>query len=193
MLGGTIRGKRAALRTPRADDLPLIGRLVADLRVRREGQLWGEVATLATWKERLASAATDNDTVVWAIEADGRAVGIARVGVERGDRKGHIEELTIDPELWGRGLGSDAALALHRFFFDYLDWKVCTAELAADNARGLRVATRLGYREVGRGHDVYYRDGAYADDVWLRVDRATWDERWPDEREYAPLPEGIEI
>ena len=192
MLGGTIRGKRISLRTPREGDLSLVGRLAADLRVRREGQLWAEPATGATWKSRLTEAAADNDAVVWTIEADTRPVGLARAGIERGDRKGHIQELTIDPELWGRGLGSDAALALHRYFFDYLDWKSCNAELAADNARGLRIAARLGYREFGRGHSVYYRDGSYTDDVWLRFDRKTWDERWSGEREYPPFAEGIE-
>jgi RimJ/RimL family protein N-acetyltransferase len=191
VLGGTIRGKIVSLRTPREGDLAFVNALVSDPRVRREGQLWGEPATEVTWKERLAEAAKDQDTVVWAIDDGGKAVGIARAGVERGDRKGHIQELTIDPERWGRGLGTDAAIALHRYFFDYLDWRVCGAELAADNARGLRLAARLGYSEFGRGHSVYYRDGAYADGVWLRFDRAAWDERWAGEREYAPFPEGI--
>jgi len=193
VLGGTIRGKIVSLRTPREDDLLFVNALVSDLRIRREGQLWAQPAALLTWKERLAEAAKDQDTVIWAIDdGGGKTVGIARAGVERGDRKGHIQELTIDPERWGRGLGGDAALALHRYFFDYLDWRVCSAELAADNARGLRLAARLGYREFGRGHAVYFRDGAYTDGVWLRFDRETWDERWAGEREYAAFPEGIE-
>jgi aminoglycoside 6'-N-acetyltransferase len=192
VLGGTIRGKRVTLRTPREEDLGLVARLAADPQVRREGQLWGEPASLATWKDRLKEAASDNDGVTWIIESEGSPVGIARLGIERGDRRGYIQELTIDPEMWGRGLGTDAAIALHRYLFDYLDWKGCTIELATDNTRALRIAARLGYGEFGRGHDVYFRDGAYTDDVWLRFDRATWDERWIGEREYAPFTEGIE-
>jgi RimJ/RimL family protein N-acetyltransferase len=192
MFGGVVRGKTVALRTPREEDLAFVDRLAADMRVRQEGQLWGEPATMATWKARFTEAAADKDGVVWTIESDGKQVGIVRVGLERGDRKGHIQELTIDPEQRGRGLGFDAALALHRYFFDYLDWKNCNAELAADNARGLRLAARLGYTEFGRGHAVYFRDGTYTDDVWLRFDRATWDERWSAEREYAPFAPGIE-
>ena len=192
MLGGTIRGKRATLRTPREDDLAFVARLVADLRVRREGQLWGQPASLATWRDRLKEAAGDNETVVWIVEAEGHAVGLVRIGIEHGDRRGYIQELTIDPEKWGRGLGTDTALALHRYLFDYLDWKHCNAELATDNARGLRIAARIGYTEFGRGHAVYYRDGVYTDDVWLRFDRATWDARWQSEREYPPFAEGIE-
>jgi RimJ/RimL family protein N-acetyltransferase len=192
VLGGMIRGKRVTLRTPREEDLAFVARLAADPRVRREGQLWGEPASLATWKERLKETASNNEGVAWIIESEGAPVGIARISIERADRRSDIRELTIDPEKWGRGLGTDAALALHRYLFDYLDWKGCAVELAADNARGLRIAARLGYREFGRGHDVYFRDGTYTENVWLRFDRATWNERWIGEREYAPFTEGVE-
>jgi RimJ/RimL family protein N-acetyltransferase len=191
VLGGIVRGRKTTLRTPREEDLAAVNAWVADMRVRREGQLWGEPATQATWKDRFTEASKDPHLVVWTIEAEGRAVGIARVEMDRAGARGHVQELTIDPERWGDGLGGDAALALHRYLFDYLDWKVCNAELAADNDRGLRLASRLGYREFGRGHSVYYRDGRYSDDVWLRFDRERWDERWASEREYAPFPEGI--
>ncbi len=194
MLGGIIRGKKVTLRTPREEDLSFINGLTADMRVRREGHVWDEPATAATWKDRLKSAAKDQGIVVWIVEAEGRAVGIVRIRAGQEDpRHADIEELTIDPAAWGRGFGSDAAVALHRYLFDYLDKRVCAIELAADNTRALRIAEKIGYAEFGRGHRVYFRDGAYADQVWLRFDRATWDERWAaTEREYAPFPEGIE-
>lgn len=194
MLGGVVRGKLTTLRTPREEDLAFVDMLAADTRVQREGHGWDRPATLSTWKERLKSAAKDQGIVVWIVEAEGRAAGIVRVRAGQEDpRHADLEELTIDPAVWGRGYGFDAALALHRYLFDYLDKRVCAVELAADNTRALRVAEKIGYTEFGRGHDVYYRDGAYADQVWLRFDRATWDERWAaTEREYAPFPEGIE-
>ncbi len=48
MLGGIVRGKLTTLRVPREDDLPLLNAWMADLRVRRGGQLWDEPATIAT-------------------------------------------------------------------------------------------------------------------------------------------------
>lgn len=193
MLGGVVRGKRTTLRIPAVEDLPAIAGWMADMRVRRAGQIWAEPASDATWKERLAEVAKDERSVLWSIEAEGRAVGTARIGLEREVPAVWIQHFVVDPEVWGRGYGSDAALAMHRYVFDYLDRRHATLEVAADNAGALRIAERLGYREFGRGHEVYYRDGAYADDVWLRFDRATWDERWgATEREYEPLPAGIE-
>ena len=193
MLGGIVRGKLARLRTPAEADLPLVNAWMADLRVRRGGHLWAEPAAVETWKERLKEAAKAERTVLWTIEADGRAAGIAQAEIGREPPLGaYFRFFVVDPELWRRGLGWDAAVALHRYFFDYLDMHHTGATLPADNVAGLRIAERLGYRAFGHGHDVYYRDGAYADQLEMRCDRATWDERFgAAEREYAPLPEGI--
>jgi RimJ/RimL family protein N-acetyltransferase len=192
MLGGIVRGKKVTLRTPMEEDLPFIDGLMADMRVRRGGQVWHEPATLATWKERYKEAAKAESAVLWTIDADG-AVGFARSSWH--SEAGHcdLRELVIAPAHWGKGLGTDAAMALHRYLFDYMDKRACAVEVPADNAPALRIAEKLGFVEFGRGHDVYYRDGGYVDKVFLRFDRQTWNERWAaTEREYEPLAEGIE-
>lgn len=191
MLGGVIRGKLVTLRTPREEDLPFVNALMAEMRVRREGHLWGEPAALATWKERLKETAKEQNAVLWTIEADGAPVGFVHISWHSDEGHCDIRQLVIDPGRWGNGFGTDAAIALHRYLFDYLNKRACAVELPADDARALRIAERLGFTEFARAHEVYYRDGRYTDKVYLRFDRETWDERWSaSEREYAPLPEG---
>ena len=188
MLGGIVRGKSVTLRTPTEADLPLVNAWMADMRVRRGGHLWDEPAALETWKERYKEAAKAERTALWTIAEGGRAVGLTQVEFWHEPRAGaSLRFFIVDPDVWRRGLGSDAAIALHRYLFDYLDLKVVAIELPADNAGGVRIAERLGYKTFGQGHDVYYRDGAYADRLEMRLDRAVWDERWSGEREYAPL------
>jgi RimJ/RimL family protein N-acetyltransferase len=189
-LGGIVRGKRTSLRTPVEDDLAAYARWMADLRVRHAGPIWHEPAMPATWKERLKEQAKEQRVVLWSIETDGRIVGLARarLGGPESPPGAQLQHFIIDPEEWRKGYGWDAALALHRYFFDYLDLKRADIELRADNAAALRIAGRLGYNEYGRGHEVHYRDGAYVDEVSLVMQRATWDERWADsEREYVPF------
>lgn len=188
MLGGIVRGKSVTLRTPTEADLPLVNAWMADMRVRRGGHLWDEPAALETWKERFKEAAKAERTALWTIAADGRAVGVTQVEFWHEPQAGaSLRLFVLDPDVWRRGLGSDGALALHRYLFDYLDLKVVALELPADNAGGVRIAERLGYKIFGQGHDVYYRDGAYADKLEMRCDRAVWDARWSGEREYRPL------
>lgn len=192
-LGGTIRGKRTTLRAPTEDDLAAIASWMADLRVRHAARVWHEPAMPATWKERLAEQTKDKSSALWAVEADGALVGMARVefGWEPRRDAAHLTDFFIDPERWRGGLGSDALLALHRYLFDYLDLRRVSSTYRGDNAAARRIVERLGYAEFARGHDAHYRDGAYVDHVWVLMERAAWDERWgATEREYRPLETG---
>jgi RimJ/RimL family protein N-acetyltransferase len=59
--------------------------------------------------------------------------------------------------------------------------------IAADDLARQRILEKLGYERFGHGHGVYYRDGAYVDQYLYQMELTTWDERWPNEREYQPL------
>src|SRR5215210_1774667 len=179
-LGGVIRGKRVTLRTPVDDDLAGYSRWMADMRVRRASAVWHEPAMPATWKERLKEQAKEQRVVLWSIETEGRLIGLvrARMGGLEGAPGANPQHFIIDPDEWRKGYGWDAALALHRYFFDYLDLKRSGFELRVDNVAALRIAEKLGYAEFGRGHQVHYRDGGYVDEVWLLMQRETWDERF---------------
>jgi RimJ/RimL family protein N-acetyltransferase len=189
-LGGIIKGKRTTLRTPVEEDLPAYSKWMADLRVRHAGPIWHEPAMPATWKERLKDQAKEQRGVLWSIESDGRLIGLARaqVGGLESPPSAHIQQFIIDPDEWRKGYGWDAALALHRYFFDYLDLRRSGSELRADNVAALRIAEKLGYIEFGRGHEVHYRNGGYVDESWVLMERAAWDERFgKTEREYVPF------
>jgi len=186
-LGGTIRGKKTTLRLPIEADLDTYNRWMADMRVRRAHGVWHEPAMPATWKEWFKETAKEKQAVLWSIDADGTLVGFALAHLWSMGNGFDINQLVIDPDRWRLGFGFDAALALHRFVFDYLDLRVMTADVRADNAAAKRIADRLGYTEFAHGHEVHYRDGAYVDELKLRMDKETWLERWSSEREYPPL------
>jgi RimJ/RimL family protein N-acetyltransferase len=186
-LGGTIRGKTTTLRLPVESDVDTYNRWLADMRVRRAHRVWHEPAMPATWKERFKEIAKDKQSVIWSIDAGATLVGLALGHLWSMGNGFDVNHFVVDPDEWRKGYGFDAALALHRYFFDYLDLRLVTTELRADNRAALRIATKLGYTEFARGHDVDYRDGAYVDEVKLRMDKETWQERWSAEREYAPL------
>src|SRR5512132_4313599 len=121
-LGGIIEGTRTRLRTPTEDDLPAYNRWVADLRVRHATRLWHEPAMPATWKDRFTEHWKDKNAVLWSIEADKKLVGLVRFGFGWNERNyGWVDQFVIDPDVWHTGIGTDAALALHRYLFDYLD------------------------------------------------------------------------
>jgi RimJ/RimL family protein N-acetyltransferase len=186
-LGGTIRGKNVTLRLPVEADLATYNDWMADMRVRRLRWVWHEPAMPATWKERFKEIAKDRQQILWSIDVDGALRGLAMGRIWSLGEGFSVHHLLIDPEHWRKGYGFDAALALHRFVFDYLDLRRSDVEAQADNLAAVRIAERLGYTEYARGHRVFYRAGSYVDQVRLVMDKETWHERWPAEREYTPL------
>jgi RimJ/RimL family protein N-acetyltransferase len=186
-LGGTIRGKKTTLRLPAEADLETYNRWMADMRVRRAHRVWHEPAMPATWKERLKEIAKEKMDVLWSIDSDDRLVGFATGSFWSVTELGFtLRQFLIDPDEWRKGYGFDAALALHRYLFDYLNLPRVGVEVRADNVAALRIAERLGYVEYARGHEVYYRDGAYVDEIQLFMGKDAWNERWgATEREYA--------
>jgi RimJ/RimL family protein N-acetyltransferase len=191
-LGGTIRGKTTTLRLPVEADLVAYNDWMADMRVRRAHSVWHEPAMPATWKERFKEAAKEKGFLLWSIEAEGSLVGLAAAHLWSIGNAVDLNHLVIDPDRWRRGYGCDAALALHRFFFDYLDLRRVQADVRADNTAALRIADAMGYVEYARGHRAHYRDGSYVDEVKLVVEKQAWQERWSSEREYPPLgPEAL--
>ena len=178
-----------ALRMPEEADLEGYARWMADLRVRRAHEVWHEPAMPATWKQRLKDVAKEKRAVLWSIEGDGRLIGLAAGDLWSMGNGFSLNQLVIAPDEWRKGYGFDAALAIHRYFFDYLDLRRTAVEVRADNVAALRIAERLGYVEYARGNEVGYRDGGYVDEAQLVMDKETWQTRWgATEREYAPLP-----
>lgn len=187
-LGGTIRGKKTTLRLPVQVDLDAYNRWMADMRARRAHTVWHEPAMPATWKDRFKEIAKDKMSVLWSIDAEDRLIGFVAGNFWSPTQPGFtLRQFLIDPDEWRKGFGFDAALALHRYLFDYLNLPRSGVEVRADNAAALRIAERLGYEEYARGHEVYYRDGAYVDEIQLFMDLETWNQRWSTEREYAPV------
>ena len=188
-LGGIVKGKRTTRRVPTEDDLVAIARWMADMRVRHLTRPWHEPAMPATWKERFAEQAKNKDNVLWAIEADSKIVGMAHAGFgwEPHRDGARLDHFVIDPDAWRKGYGFDAALALHRYFFDYCDLRRVAVTLSADNAGALRIAEKLGYVTFAHKHDVVYRAGSFVDELEMLFDRPVWEERWSSEREYEPL------
>ena len=157
------------------------------MRLRHSHWVWHEPAMPVTWKERFKEIAKERNQVLWSIDAGGKLIGFAMGSLGFLGQGFSLNHLVIAPDQWRKGFGFDAALALHRYLFDYLDLRRVDAEAYADNVAALRIAERLGYTEYARGHRVFYKAGAFVDHLRLVIEKATWNERWSAEREYAPL------
>jgi RimJ/RimL family protein N-acetyltransferase len=74
-------------------------------------------------------------------------------------------------DLWGRGLGTDAARIRNRYAFDVLGLRLLVATVIADNSRSMAMLAKAGYTEVGRVPERYWKRGAYRDQILLALHR----------------------
>ncbi len=198
-----MRGARAHLRTTTESDLADHLTWHADPELTKWMPDRPHPQTLEQRKEWLKEAAEDRGLVHWEI-AEGSAIAPRVAGSDLAEPRSAerhvgycavrlrwpptaegwgINSLFLAPGARGRGLGMDAARALHRYLVDYLDLKFGDVWLYRDDA-ARRLFVALGYVEYSHGHDVFYREGRWWDD-WRGVLRGDdFRTRFPREIEY---------
>ncbi len=77
-------------------------------------------------------------------------------------------------ELWGRGLGGDAARVRTRYAFEVLGLRLLLSEVMEGNDASRKMLLRAGYREVGRIPLRYWKRGAYRDAILFALERDAW-------------------
>jgi len=95
-------------------------------------------------------AAQADDVAVWAIEAEGRVVGLiqAHEETERQYRHAGIDVVLIEAAQ-GRGLGSDAVRTVATWLIHERGHHRLTIDPAADNQPAIAAYAKVGFRPVG--------------------------------------------
>ena len=158
-----LRGKRVVLRPLGLDDVERVAEIQAQPGV---AHWWG--APEESDLRRKAEGVTDERAL--AIETDGKLVGLIEYHEENEPDFRHAGiDLFLAEQAHGRGLGTDAVRTLARFLIDERGHHRLTIDPAADNAVGIRVYEKVGFRPVGvmreywRSPDGTWKDGLLMD------------------------------
>lgn len=169
-----LSGRRLELKAIEPDDLPALQDHWSDPDVRR--YLWdGRTVSEKQVREAIETSARLFEELgagLWGIRSAGtpRLVGCA--GFWYFHEPPELElVLSLSPQLWGRGLGQEAAGALLDYAFDELRWPVVQASADAPNAASLKLMNRLGMRRSGE------RPGEFGTTEVYRVTDAVWRRR----------------
>ena len=116
-----------------------------------------------------ASERKDKATVQFAVESSqGEHVGFS--GLRSIDWQSQVAvsgSVIGRKDLWGRGLGTDAANVRNRYAFEVLGLRLLIATVIADNGASLKMLTKAGYTQVGLVPERYWKRGAYRDQAIL--------------------------
>lgn len=159
-----VRGDRVVLRLLAEADVARIGELGSDPEVAR----WWPGLT----HEYLGVKARgeDEDTVVFAIVADGEVAGMIQYYEEADEEYRHAGmDLFLGVPFQDRGLGTDAVRTMARHLIDERGHHRLVIDPDAENLRAIRCYEKVGFRRVGvlreywHGPDGRWRDGVLLD------------------------------
>jgi aminoglycoside 6'-N-acetyltransferase len=142
--GVPLDGREVHLRPAEPADAAAFGGILTDPTVHP----WWQAADPAADARELADR--DDAVVVWAIELDGRVVGIIQAHEETDPRYRHAGiDIVLAATAQDRGFGSDAVRTVARWLIETRGHHRLTIDPAAANERAIRAYSRVGFRPVG--------------------------------------------
>jgi [ribosomal protein S5]-alanine N-acetyltransferase len=129
-----------------------------------------------------------NRGVGWAIEHDGKFVG--SIGFD--DIIWEMRALRLDrtelgywiaPQVWNKGLMTEAATAAVRCGFETIGLHKITTRCFVDNTASRRVIEKVGFRFVGRAEDDVWREGRWTTQLLYELTSP----EWPDVHTTMPI------
>ncbi len=160
-----LRGRDVVLRPALDDDADVLTAILAEPSVDR---WWPDHDRHRVETDLLRP---EKDVTAYAIEADGRVVGLIQVTEEPEPEFRHgALDLFIATDAQGRGLGPDAIRTIAAHLFDVEGHHRITIDPAAANAQAIRAYEKVGFRPVGRLRR-YQRmpDGTWIDGLLMEL------------------------
>ena len=160
-----LRGREVVLRPARSDDTEVFTAILAEPSVKR---WWPDHDRHRVETDLLRP---EKDVAAYAIEADGRVVGLIQVTEEPEPEFRHAAlDLFIATDAQGRGLGPDTIRTIAAHLFDVEGHHRITIDPAADNGPAIRAYAKVGFRPVGRLRR-YQRmpDGTWIDGLLMEL------------------------
>lgn len=117
----------------------------------------------------------ENEPIAWAIEVAGRFVGTTRLhSVNWRDRRASFAIGILDPDLLGRGLGTEVTRLVLAHAFSDLGLHRVSLRVLADNLRAIRCYEKSGFLREGIERESGFVDGRWHDDLMMAILEDDW-------------------
>lgn len=163
-----LKTERLTLRRAEPGDLHDLHAVLSDREAMRYWSSLPHATPEETrdWLARTIEGGADRDDFI--IEMGGRAVG--RMGFWKDSEIGYF----LAPDLWGKGIASEAMGAFLAYGFDRRDFESITADVDPRNTASIALLRRFGFRETGYAKDAWFIGGVYSDSVYFALQRSDW-------------------
>ena len=151
-----LRTKRLLLRTHTVEDAKAFWHVINDYDTAKMTASWPYPVPYDLVKERFENALDFDETrrLMPVIVYNGQVIGNMGIGIKKEDG---VPELgyTIGKKWWGKGLMTEAVIALCEYAFKTMPISFIDAETYKDNPASGRVLEKAGFVRTGEGATVY--------------------------------------
>lgn len=112
------------------------------------------------------------NNVILGIEILKGGVFIGTIGLHNivwKDRRATLGIFIGDKNYWGAGFGADAIKLIIGYAFNTLNLRKISLGVLDFNERGYKCYLKCGFKEEGRFIQHIYKNGRYADEIWMSI------------------------
>lgn len=174
-----LRGEKVYLRELRDDDLPQLIKWWNDPQAAALQAVVVQPQPEATIVEKYRG---------WGANKDFTGAGFSIVAHEDDSLVGHVTlsgarvptraatlAISIGPEHWSRGLGTDALRVMVRYGFEELGLNRIGLGVWAYNDRAIAAYRKVGFVEEGRRRQMTFHAGQFHDEVLMGILHSEWE------------------
>jgi RimJ/RimL family protein N-acetyltransferase len=176
-----LKGKLVVLRPVQKSDITYFLKWYNDPEVIQYSGMYLPMTEMAAQKRiedlGISKSTTDAVFVIEIIEGD-KSKPIGDIGLYRIKSKDHNATLGIDigdKEYWSKGYGTEAAELIIKYGFEQLNLHRISSSTFSFNARSVKLHLKIGFKEEGRRHEVFFKNGEYCDEVMFGLLRKDWE------------------
>ena len=163
-----IRTPRLTLRTARPSDLAAMHAVLSSVQATR---WWStpphaDLDQTRVWLDSMIAKGPANPDFV--VEFQGHVVG--KAGFFEPPEIGYI----LHPDVWGRGVASEACGAALDRLFATTDHAEATADVDPENVASIRLLEKLGFRRTGFAERTWHIGGEWKDSCFYGLSREVW-------------------
>jgi diamine N-acetyltransferase len=168
----TVSGDRVALGPLRRDLVPLYHAWISNLETTQYLSEAGSVLTLDEeigWYDEVIRVANARTFTIYALP-DYRPIGTINLHqINHVHRKANLGVMIAEPDLRGRGLGTEAVRLIVDYGFTAMNLHSIWLTTFEFNIAGRKAYARAGFKEVGRRRQSRYRAGRFWDEIHMDI------------------------
>lgn len=164
-------GKKVYLSPINTEDYEIYTKWMNDFEVTDKIGTSSKIYTLEKEKEYLNSRALSKDYTfaIVSLETDELLGNCSLFEVDFVKGIGTIGIMIGEEENRGKGYGTDALNLLISYAFDYLNLHNVMLVVYSFNERAINAYKKVGFKEIGRRHEVVRLKGKYYDDIYMEI------------------------